>query len=424
MKKKKWFRLDNAALIFPAIMKRRWNNVFRISVSLEEEVDPETLFRALNSLRHRFPTFFVRLKTGFFWYYLEEISGDVPVVAEYAYPLTHLSRRQLSKCCIRVLYYENRFAVEFFHSVTDGTGGAVFVKNLTAAYLNLKYGVCGCFSDGIADPLEPPPPGELSDRFPECAGEYPVPEEDTRVYRLRGTPEPDRFRHLTTGVVPTDELIAVSHRHGVTVTAFLAAVMAEAVAKVQAENRPRRAWKPVRIMVPVNLRRLFGVDTLRNFVLTVTAGFEPKLGEYSFDEICQIISRTLALKATRQHMAAKIEANVRPAENRIIRAMPVFIKNPVMRLVYHFVGERVGCINISNLGNVTFPAPCDAYVRRFEFIIGVQYSYPNNCSVVSCQGKTFINMIRSTRESELERLFFSRLVELGLPVDIESNKRR
>ena len=82
MKKKKWFRLDNAALIFPAIMKRRWNNVFRISVSLEEEVDPETLFRALNSLRHRFPTFFVRLKTGFFWYYLEEISGDVPVVAE------------------------------------------------------------------------------------------------------------------------------------------------------------------------------------------------------------------------------------------------------------------------------------------------------------------------------------------------------
>ncbi len=40
MKKKKWFRLDNAALIFPAIMKRRWNNVFRISVSLTYPVDP------------------------------------------------------------------------------------------------------------------------------------------------------------------------------------------------------------------------------------------------------------------------------------------------------------------------------------------------------------------------------------------------
>jgi hypothetical protein len=32
-------------------------------------------------------------------------------------------------------------------------------------------------------------------------------------------------------------------------------------------------------------------------------------------------------------------------------------------------------------------------------------------------------MIRGIRDSELERLFFSRLVELGIPVDIESNRR-
>jgi hypothetical protein len=63
------------------------------------------------------------------------------------------------------------------------------------------------------------------------------------------------------------------------------------------------------------------------------------------------------------------------------------------------------------------------YVDRFDFMIGVQYSYPNNCSVVSWQGKTYISMIRSIRDSELERLFFSRLVELGIPVDIESNRR-
>ncbi len=424
MKKKKWFRLDNAALIFPAIMKRRWNNVFRISVSLSEAVDPEVLSRALGSLRGSFPTFFVRLKTGFFWYYLEEIKGDVPVEREFAYPLTHMNRRQLSKCCIRVLYFENRFAVEFFHSVTDGTGGAVFVKNLTAAYLRLKYGLPDCFEEGIVDPEAEPAPGELADRFPECAGEFPVPEEDTRVCRLRGTPEPDRFRHLTTGIVPTGALLDVAHKYGATVTSFLAAVMAEAVGRVQCENRPRRAYKPVRIMVPVNLRRLFGVETMRNFVLTVTAGYDPKLGEYSFEEICSAVKHSLALSATRQHMAAKIEANVRPAENKIIRAMPLFVKNPVMRAVYHFVGERVGCLNVSNLGSVTFPEPYDAYVERFEFIIGVQYSYPNNCSVVSCKGKTYINMIRSIRESELERLFFSRLVELGLPVEIESNKRR
>jgi hypothetical protein len=44
--------------------------------------------------------------------------------------------------------------------------------------------------------------------------------------------------------------------------------------------------------------------------------------------------------------------------------------------------------------------------------------------VVSFGEKTCINMIRNIRESELERRFFSTLVELGLAVDIETNDRR
>ena len=64
-----------------------------------------------------------------------------------------------------------------------------------------------------------------------------------------------------------------------------------------------------------------------------------------------------------------------------------------------------------------------AYVKRLDFVIGPQKSYPNNCSVVSFGGKTCINMIRNIRESELERRFFSALVELGVPVEIECNRR-
>jgi hypothetical protein len=75
------------------------------------------------------------------------------------------------------------------------------------------------------------------------------------------------------------------------------------------------------------------------------------------------------------------------------------------------------------MGIVELPEAMTPHVERFDFVIGVQYSYPNNCSVVSWQGKTYINMIRGIRESELERVFFSRLVEEGIPVEIESNRR-
>jgi len=95
-----------------------------------------------------------------------------------------------------------------------------------------------------------------------------------------------------------------------------------------------------------------------------------------------------------------------------------------MDLVYQRSGESGGSLNISNLGNIELPAVMRPYVTRMDFIIGPQRSYPNNCSVLSFGGKTCINMIRSIRESELERRFFSRLVELGLAVEIESNDRR
>ena len=94
-----------------------------------------------------------------------------------------------------------------------------------------------------------------------------------------------------------------------------------------------------------------------------------------------------------------------------------------MRFVYSRRGESKGCINVSNLGLVRLPAAMEPFVRRMEFIIGTQRSYPNNCSAATYGGETYINMIRNIRESELERRFFSRLVELDVPVLIESNSR-
>ena len=123
-------------------------------------------------------------------------------------------------------------------------------------------------------------------------------------------------------------------------------------------------------------------------------------------------------------MAGKIAANVLPQKVLLLRLAPVFLKNLVMDAVYRYGGEGGGSLNISNLSSVELPEAMQGYVERLEFIIGPQRSYPNNCSVLSYGGRTFINMIRNIRESELERRFFSRLVELGLPVTIESNDRR
>ena len=418
---RQWMRLDNAALIFPAIRRSEWVNVFRVSVTLRDDIDPAALQKAVDHLKPRFPSMYVRLGAGLFWYFLEEVRSAPSVRQDYAYPLTHMGARELRRCCFRVLYYQNRIAVEFFHALTDGSGGMIYLKTLTAEYLRIKYGTVFPPTDGVLDLSEPPRDGELEDSFLRCSGKHPMSRAESNSWRLSGTREPGGYLHLITGVMDTKALINKAHEYGGTVTAFLSAVMAQSIMEMQAGEVPHRRQKPVKITIPVNLRRIFGSETLRNFALTVNPGVDPKLGEYSLRELVSEFGHQLALEAAPQRMAGRIAANVNPQKFPAMRLAPLFIKNTAMRIVYDSVGETKGCLNISNLGAVTVPEAMRDYIARIDFIIGVQYTYPNNCAVASYGDTTCINMIRNIEEAELERRFFSELVELGVPVSVESN---
>ena len=417
---KNWYRLDTAALIFPAIARRDWCNVFRLSATLSEPIDPIILQQAADDLRPRFPSLYVTLHRGVFWYYLEGSRRPVTVREDYAYPLTFMGSRELRQNCLRVLYYRSRIAVEFFHSLTDGRGGSIYLLSLVARYLELRYGISVPRDESILSPDEPPRAEELEDSFLKNAAEVAAGRREAYSYRLHGTKETRGFRHLTTGIVDTRELLNAARSRKVSVTAFLAAVMAKSVMEIQELERPRRRQKPVKITIPVDLRRLFDSRTLRNFSLVLNVGADPRYGDYSIDELCRTIYHQLNAGATPQNMAGMIAANVQPQQMTVLRLAPVFLKNTVMDGIYR-ASERCGSLNLSNLSVLTLPPVMQPYVERMEFIIGPQRSYPNNCSVLSCGGKTYINMIRSIRESELERRFFSRLVELGIAVSIESN---
>ena len=104
------------------------------------------------------------------------------------------------------------------------------------------------------------------------------------------------------------------------------------------------------MLVPVNLRPLFGSETLRNFALYVTPGVDPKLGNWDFQEICRSVHFQMGAQITPKEMASRLTTNVRSEKSPILKIMPLFIKNIAMKAVYNAVGERKSCINLSNLG--------------------------------------------------------------------------
>jgi NRPS condensation-like uncharacterized protein len=184
-------------------------------------------------------------------------------------------------------------------------------------------------------------------------------------------------------------------------------------------NPARR--KPVKVLIPVNLRKILGSRTLRNFVLYVTPEIDSRLGQYSFEEICQIVHHHMGAEVTEKKMRMLIATNVSSEANPALKAVPLFIKNPVMKAVFHAVGERKSCLSMSNLGALKMPEEMAPFVERLDFILGVQSTAPYNCGVVSWGNTLNVNFIRNIREPELEYSFYRVLRSLGIPVTAQSN---
>ena len=420
----RWMKLDNAAKIYPAAKRRNWNNFFRLSATLTEPVDTAVLRSALDVTVRRFPSIAVRLRRGVFWYYLEQIPHSPAIQEEKSCPLAHAPFHEVRQCAFRVLVYHNRFAVEFFHALTDGTGGLTFFKTLLAEYLSQKYGLTIPAGDGVLGRLEEPDAEELEDSFLRYAGNIKASRKEATAWHLTGTPEKDGFKDLVTLMIPAPALKECAKAHGVTVTELLCAAMMQAICQLQAEKVPQRSRrKPVKVLLPVNLRNLFPSKTLRNFASYITPEVDPRMGDYTFDEICAAVHHRMGLENNPQTMRAKFAANVASEQSPLLRVMPLFIKNLAMKAVFDTVGECKSCLCLSNLGVVRLPEVMAPYVARMDFIIGVQAKAPHNCGVLTWNDTVYINCIRSIREPELELHFYRVLHQLGLPVKVESNQR-
>lgn len=418
----RWFPLDNAAKIYPAARRKRWCNLFRLSVTLTEEVDRALLARALEATVPRFPGIAARLRRGFFWYYLQELPAAPLPEEEYRSPLRFMSRREAGKCAFRVIVYHRRIAVEFFHALTDGTGALIFLRSLTAEYLEQKYGLRIPAEAGVLDRRAPVPEAELEDSFLRCAGPFPAGRGGRRAWRLRGTPLPGDTLRILCFRLSLTEALALARSKGVSLTVLLSAALMQALFRLQAEQQPgRRRLAPIKLLIPVDLRKLFPSSTLRNFALYTVPELDPRQGAADYGELFTLIRSKLEADRSPRHMAAMIAANVGNERSTLLRLVPLPLKDAVMKAVFSRVGERQACLTLSNLGAVTLPEAMLAHVRRFDFILGPQAAAPHNCGVLSFGDTLCINFTAAIRETGLERHFDLALRELGLTALVESN---
>jgi NRPS condensation-like uncharacterized protein len=393
-----WFRIDHAGKLFPVVSNRLRSSYFRQAVQLNVFINPELLQRAALLTLKRFPHFDTRLKKGIFWNYLEAHHKVFKVKME---PNTFGSITNpfyFGKHLLNIYYYEKRISVEYFHVLTDGRGGMEFLKTLTLTYLQLSnYDVQ---SDGLLkDAYQPTDIKEQEDSFnaliePGKATWLP----SQKAYHLEGTIFKTVGHHLTHLTFSLSEVLALSRRLNTTITAFYASVLAYMMLQQQKIDNVV-ARKPIIISVPVDMRKYFPSMTMKNFVMTIGVGKVFAL-DSTFESIVEEITMQLKTGQSIEKLAPQIRANMKAEKILLLRFVPLFFKNLLIKSVYNKIGEPALSITLSNLGKVVMPEKTFPYIDHFEFMLSSTYLLPINMAIASFNDALVVTFSRLIEENK------------------------
>ncbi len=404
----KRYRLDVSAQFYPIISTKKAQSLFRLSAVMDKKVDGGILQRAAEDVLVRFPTFKVRLKKGYAWYYFEENTERVRVTPSTGELLRPIDMKLTAGYPFRICYEGDRIEFEVFHAVCDGMAALVFLKALVYRYAVLS-GAPVQGSEGVIDLAGLPSDEEAEDAFYRYYRPIRFGEVDLKGLMgelpllLPGTIAEEGYS-ADYRAVSSSAMAAAAKSMGASFTAFVSGALAYSVEKLT------RGRKAVVIMVPVNLRSMFPSKTLRNFVNFVRLVFRPKECRTLADYV-RSASEQLKAKATKEEMEKFFATTVRTEKSLALRIAPLWFKILMARIFRFFLKSRQTMI-FSNVGKVSLPEGCG--LKRVLFNLNVSKTSKVNVGMVTVGGETTVSFTRSITETELEREFFRTLNELGL----------
>ncbi len=412
-----WFKLDNAGIIYPSIKDENWSFVVRFFAVLNEEIDVSRLQIAVNETMKRFPTFNVGLKPGLFWNYFEEKSLPPIVEKEEKFPCSSFELYDPKSHIVRVLYYQNRISVECFHGIADGRSILKFFNSLLRRYFILG-GMKIESTEGALEILDKPRKEEFEDAFNRyCTKGEKGKLKEAKAYHIKGTNEEFGVCNATMGTISVSKVKEVAKSYDCTLTEFLVSELAYAIYKKNIKHN-----KPIKMSVPIDLRQFFESETLRNFSAYINIELPPKVDGYILQDVIDLVKQAFT-KITKENMQAFINNNVGMQKNFLIKIVPLRLKNVVIKLVYHAVGEAYQTMNVSNIGLVKTPEEFSEKIIKYGVNLGRPKYNAKTVGIISYNDNMVITISSKVKENDIEEEFFKSLATLGTPVLIESNRR-
>lgn len=408
-----WYPLDNSAKIYPLSMKESWMSVYRLSYYLKEDIVPEILQIALLFTMKRFPTFATSIRKGFFWHYIDGIKKRFSITEDNVIPCSYINISKVGKQSFNVFYYKNRVSVEIFHTLTDAYGGIVFLSTLIAEYLKLM-GECIDYNNIVLNINDEVQKEEIKDEFIDKKVETKNGSLlDSKALSLDGklsNISPCQIIHFDLDLA---KLKALAHNYDVTINELMLSFLF----MVLSYSTSKEGY--IKIQVPVNMRKYYKSNTLRNFSLYNNINLKKS-------EIASLESVIKKVKHQSQEKLSKNKINeVLVYSNKLVKSLklvPLFIKRPIANFIYGFIGDKASTTVLSNLGVVSLPESVSKNIKSADFVLGTTISNKVLFSLITVNDIVTLTMSKFTTNTAVENSLYNIFKENDLILRIHGSE--
>ncbi len=413
----RWYKMDVAGRIYPAARTRKWHCTYRLAFIMRREVEPDLLRQAMHEMYARFPSFFVSLRSGLFWYHLKRMPEMNLVQPEEDFPARQQYAFSKKKPPLRIFYYKRRIAMECAHCIADGGAAMEFLKALTMRYLELQ-GEAIADEGKVINLHEAPQPREWEDAYKKYYTKEKLPSvKEHRSYQYRERPL-NNYLKVLTGRIPLEDIKAAAKAHEMTITEYLVGAYLYAFY----ETAPRPLRLPLCVSVPLSLRTRYATDTLRNFSLYTNVSFDPRGKEtVCFTDILEAIRGKIKQGTSRDVLQRILNQNTALAASPFIKVVPNVLKRPIMRIAFRLTGQEVFTGTLSNMGQPDLPASMWEHIETVEAVMSEMPSKHLLCAVISDNRCLNIIFTSDQEHTQVQKSMFRLLAQEGVRIRVESN---
>lgn len=408
--------IDNAAQIFVSINSKKETTMSRIALTLKNPIDRNQLNEALKNIIEVFPFFQVYLKKHFFNYIFER-TNDLPVIENDTKWTNRYINFNKNEFPFKIKVKESTIAVEFSHILSDGYGTLSFLLSLTAEYLRINN-----YEPGES-PIIKQPNDKIEDEEWECAFRRNFPKKGPGIkmnpsaYIPKGDMISVDKYYSTRIIMDLEKVRKMAREYNVTLNVYMSSIYAFALQEMYLEEIDEGKVKktlPIRLQIPINLRKDYPTKCLRNFSYLYSPSFNITAGSFTFPEILEKISKAIRHERHSGSIKNQVSRNLRAENNLFFRMLPRALKQILFKIFYHLFARSQYSGVLTNMGDIKLPSGLEKEIESFDIIPCNSPVPGRNTALFSYKGKLEMNIGSSCRDLNLENKIIKQLKELSI----------